>query len=161
MDEDALDFVLLAWREEGRWSVEALPARAATSMETLVHAARQQPSDGGAIAMVSVADEFFLVVRVQGDEERILLSDVAAAADWDLAREALERGGIPLPEEDDLDQVQPGGDLHVFADLGVDPTELELVCGDLELYPDEALARLAARAGFGEPFDLVVEALPD
>jgi putative tRNA adenosine deaminase-associated protein len=161
VDEGAIDFVLLAWREDGRWGVEALPNRAADSLDALVHTARQQPSDGGAIALVSVADDFFIAVRVQGDEERVLLSDVTAAQDWDLAREVLDSAGVPIPEGDDLDAVQPGGDLQLFADLGVDAIEIDLLCSDLELFPDEALGRIAARAGFGEQFDLAVESLPD
>ena len=61
--------------------------------------------------MVSVADDFFIAVRVFGDDERILLSDVTAAEDWPLAREVLERLELPLPDEDDLDTMQPAGDL--------------------------------------------------
>jgi putative tRNA adenosine deaminase-associated protein len=121
-----------------------------------------QPSDAGAIAVVSVDEDFFVAVRVHGTEERVLLSDVTAALDWPLAREAVEHAGLPMPDEDDdLDGVVPAGDLNLFADLGTDAAEIDLICADLELLPDEALGRIATKAGFGDKFDLALESLPD
>jgi putative tRNA adenosine deaminase-associated protein len=61
-------------------------------------------------------------------------------------------------EPDDLETVQPAGDLDIFADLGVSAMEVAAVCGDLELYPDEMLAQIAARIGFGPQFDQAVDA---
>ena len=49
--------------------------------------------------------------------------------------------------------MQPAGDLDIFADLGVAAMEVSAVCGDLELYPDEMLAQIASRIGFGPQFD--------
>jgi len=90
--------------------------------------------------------------RVFGEDERILLSDVTAAEDWPLAREVLERLELPMPDEDDLDQMQPAGDLSVFADLGVPAMEVAMLCEDADLYPDEMLDSIASRLGFGEEF---------
>jgi putative tRNA adenosine deaminase-associated protein len=160
MDEDALDFAIAAWREEGRWQVDVLPTRTTDSLDALVTALQAQPGDGGVLGFVSVAEEFFLAVRT-GGTTRFLLSDVAAADDWPLAREAVERMGVPMPEGEELDEIQPAGDLRIFDDLGVGPDEIDLLCGDLDLYPDEMLARVAARAGFGDLFDATLEGLPD
>jgi putative tRNA adenosine deaminase-associated protein len=60
---------------------------------------------------------------------------------------------IPVPDEDDLDQVLPVGDLSIFADLGVDEMELGALAGDLDLFPDEVLASIARRLGFGPAFE--------
>lgn len=160
MDDDAVDFALMAWREDGRWQVAALPPRAADSLDQLLHAVRQQPSDAGSIGLVSVADDFFLAVRVQGEHVRLLLSDVTAGHDWPLARDVLDHLGIPAPDADDLDAVQPAGDVMIFADLGLDPAEVDVLCNDLDLYPDEVLGSVAARLGFGEQYDAVLESLP-
>jgi putative tRNA adenosine deaminase-associated protein len=46
----------------------------------------------------------------------------------------------------------------MFADLGMSAMELSAVCSDLELYPDEILAQIAARIGFGQQFDQAVNA---
>jgi putative tRNA adenosine deaminase-associated protein len=161
LDEGALDFAIAAWIEEGRWLVDALPARATDSLDSLLTALRAQPGDGGVLGFVSIAEDFFLAVRVLGDRSRFLLSDVTAAQDWPLAREAVERLGLPMPEGDELDEVRPGGDMRIFDDLGLGPDEIDLLCGDLELYPDEMLASVATRIGFGDQFDAVLESLPD
>jgi putative tRNA adenosine deaminase-associated protein len=79
-------------------------------------------------------------------------SDVTAAEDWPLAREVLERLELPMPDEDDLDTMQPAGDLSVFADLGVPAMEVAMLCEDSDLYPDEMLDSIASRLGFGEEF---------
>ena len=54
------------------------------------------------------------------------------------------------------ESVEPAGDLDIFADLGFGSMELAAVCSDLELYPDEMLAQVAARIGFGPAFDRVM-----
>jgi len=156
-DATAPDFAVAAYREEGRWVVGTLPPSAAGGLEPLVHALRQQPAEGGAIGLVSVAEDFFVVVRVFGDDELILLSDVTAAQDWPLAREVLDRLDLPMPEGDELDQVQPAGDLGAFADLGLPPMEIAMICEDPDLYPDEMLGSIASRLGFGEEFERTLD----
>ncbi len=161
METEALDFAVAAWREEGRWLVDPLPARTTSSLDALVTVLRAQPGEAGVLGFVSVAEDFFLAVRVRGEEVRLLLSDVTAAHDWPLAHEVVDRLALPMPEGDELDEPRPAGDLRMFEDLGVGPDELDLLCADLDLYPDEMLARIAARIGFGEQFDATLEALPD
>ena len=60
----------------------------------------------------------------------------------------------PEPEDDG---VQPGGDLSIFADLGVSAMEVSAICSDLELYPDEMLEQIAAHIGFGTQFEQAVD----
>lgn len=161
MAEDTLvDFALVAFREDDQWQVGELPSRAAEDLDALVAAVRQQPSEGVTLALCSYGDDFFLVLRPRQDDVRILLSDVTAVGDWPIARQALEvlEDGEEDAEPDDLETVQPAGDLDIFADLGVAAMEVSAVCSDLELYPDEMLAQLAARIGFGPQFDQAVDA---
>jgi putative tRNA adenosine deaminase-associated protein len=156
-DLAATDFAVAVYREDGQWVVASLPPSAADGLEPLVHALRQQPAEGGSIGLVSVAEDFFVAVRVFGDDERILLSDVTAAHDWPLAREVLDRLGLPMPEGEELDQVQPAGDLTAFADLGLPPMEIAMICEDADLYPDEMLSSIASRLGFGEEFEQALD----
>jgi putative tRNA adenosine deaminase-associated protein len=109
--------------------------------------------------MCSYGDDFFLVVRPAGDDVRLLVSDVTAAGEWPVARQALELIGEPVPDEDDFEHVAPAGDLEIFADLGLGSMELSAVCSDMELYPDEMLGQIAARIGFGPQFDRAVDEL--
>jgi len=156
--EDTLvDFAVVAFREDGQWQVGSLPHRAAEDMPGLVAALRQQPTDGALLALCSYGDDFFLVLRPDGSDMRLLVSDVTAVGDWPIAREALELVGEAVPDEDDLEQGAPAGDLEIFADFGLGSMELTAVCSDLELYPDEMLGQIAARIGFGPQFDRAVD----
>jgi hypothetical protein len=64
---------------------------------------------------------------------------------------------IPVPEDEDLDQVLPVGDMSIFADLGIDEMELGALSGDLDLFPDEVLASLARRIGFGQALERALD----
>jgi putative tRNA adenosine deaminase-associated protein len=95
------------------------------------------------------------VIRPDGDDVRLMISDATAAGDWPVAREALDLVDEPQPEDDEA--AAPAGDLDIFADLGIDSMELVAVCSDLEAYPDEMLGQVAARIGFGPQFESVVD----
>lgn len=158
MPEDTLvDFAIVAFREDGQWHVGSLPHRAAGDIGALLAAVRQQPSEGATLALCSYGDDFFLVLRPDADDVRLLVSDVTAVGEWPVARQALELVGEPVPEGDDFEHVAPAGDLEIFSDLGLGSMELAAICSDLELYPDEMLGQIAARIGFGPQFDRAVE----
>ncbi len=161
MAEQAVDaYAVVVYRDEqGAWQAGLLPEALGDDLEGLVAAVRQQPSPGGAFALVDVADEFFVVVRVQSDSVRLLLSDVTAAVAWDLAAQVLDALDVAVPGEDDLDEVWPTGDLAIFQDLGLDEMELGAILSDVDAYADEMLASLARRLGFGEPYERVVDAV--
>ncbi len=154
---EEIDFAVAAYREDGRWQLDPLPRTVAGGLGSLVTVLRQRPADGGALGLVSVDEDFFLLVRVLGDDVRVLLSDVTAALDWPLAREAVER----LPDEvpGDVDNVQPAGDLDIVSDLGVDALSLGMICADLDRYPDEMLGEVADRIGFGEDFEQALDSV--
>lgn len=155
-DGASADFALVAVVEDGRWLVSALPPRLADDLHTLLTTLRQQPSESGAIGLVSYGDDFFVVARVRGEEVRLLLSDATAATEWLVAREVLDALDLPMSDEDDA--VMPAGDLEIFADFGLTAMELAALCADLDLYPDEVLAGVAARLGFKAQFEQLVEA---
>jgi putative tRNA adenosine deaminase-associated protein len=148
---DGIDFALAAYREEGVWQLQEVSDTVLGDIETLSHALRRLPGDGGALGLVAIDEDFFVLVRVAGPQTRVLLSDVTAADEWDLARSALEFLQVPVPEDDD-EQV-PAGDLDLLADLGMHAMDLGVLIDDFELYPDEMLSDIAGRLGFGELFD--------
>lgn len=157
-DPNAADFAVIVYREEDTWEAEVLPVALTEDLDGLIHALRQQPSIGGTIGLAAVGDDFFVALRVLGTNVSVFLSDVTASVDWPLARQVLDYLDIPLPDDEDLDQVLPAGDLSVFADLGVDEMELGALSGDLDLFPDEVLASLATRLGFGAPMERALDA---
>ena len=141
----ATDFAVAAYREDGRWVVATLPPSAADGLDRLVHAIRQQPGEGGSIGMVSVADDFFIAVRVFGDDERILLSDVTAARGLAAGAARSSSGSSSrCRTRTTSTPMQPAGDLAVFADLGVPAMEVAMLCEDADLYPDEMLDSIAS-----------------
>jgi putative tRNA adenosine deaminase-associated protein len=151
---EGVDFVLVAYREEGVWQLEELADDSVADFETLALELRRWPGDGGSLGLVSVDEDFFLLVRVLGPETRVLLSDVTAASDWPIARQALEHLELPLPEDDD-DQV-PAGDLGIVGDLGMGAMDMGALLDDFDLYPDEMLGDVARRLGFGSLYDEAV-----
>lgn len=158
---DAEAYAVLVFREDGQWQAGLLPEVLTEDLDGLIAAVRQQPGENGSFALVDVADEFFIVVRVQMGRVRLLLSDVTAAVAWDLAGQVVDALDLDVPGEDDMEEVWPAGDLSVFDDLGVDAMELGAILSDLDAYADEMLNVLARRLGFAQAYERVVDALVD
>lgn len=146
-----IDFALVAYREEGVWQVQPVSDDRADTLELFVEELRRWPGDFGSIGMISIDEDFFLIVRVAGLRVRVLLSDVTAATEWPIARDAVELIGLPQPDDDD-EQV-PAGDLSIVDDLGVDAMAMGALLDDYDLYPDEMLGDIARKLGFGSLFD--------
>jgi len=151
---EGVDFALAAFREEGIWTVAELAHDVIEDVDRLSHALRRFPGDGGAVGLVAVDEDFFLIVRVAGATTRILLSDVTAGDEWELAASAIDALGLPTPEDED-EQV-PAGDLDLLGDLGMGAMDMGVLLDDFDLYPDEMLSDVARRLGFGELFDEAV-----
>jgi len=156
-DVGSSDFAVVVYREDDAWEAEVLPAALTDNLDSLIHALRQQPSIGATIGLAAVGDDFFVALRVLGSQVSVFLSDLTASVDWDLARQVLDYLDIPVPDDEDLDQVLPAGDLSIFADLGIDEMELGAISGDLDLFPDEMLASIARRLGFGPALDRALD----
>ncbi|WP_240770265.1 tRNA adenosine deaminase-associated protein [Nocardioides sp. GY 10127] len=146
-----VDVALVAYREDGWWNVAELSDDDLEDVEDVAEALRELAPD--ALAMISVADEFFVLVRVAGPLTRVLLSDGTAAEEYDLATSVLDFLDLDDPEDDELSD--PVGDLDVLADLGIGAVEMEDLLDDTAEaeYLDEVLSDLAKRLGFGELFD--------
>jgi putative tRNA adenosine deaminase-associated protein len=159
-EQDSDTVAVVVYREDGAWQSGVLPERVGGDLDGLIQVLRQQPAENGAIGLVNVADEFFVALRVRGDEVRMVLSDVTAAVAWDLARQVVDRLGIEAPDDEDPDDVSPAGDVGIFADLGLDEMELGALLSDLDAYADEMLVSVADRLGFAEVYDRALEAQP-
>ena len=141
---DDIESSIVFWREEGVWQVSSLPARSAVSMDAFITALSRFPGEGGVFGAVTVGDDFFLLVRESGQGRWILLSDGAASWDWSLAEEAVDMLGL---SDDDVDEFEPAGDTRLLEEFGIKGEELELLCSDEGLYPDEQLTTIAERLG--------------
>ncbi len=151
---EGVDFAVVAYREEGVWQLQELAPDTVGDLDNFAKELRRWPGDGGSLGLVSVDEDFFVLVRVLGPRTKILLSDVTAATDWPIARAAVDALELPLP--DDEDEQAPAGDLAIVADLGMGAMDMGALLDDVELYPDEMLGDIASRLGFGSLYDEAV-----
>jgi putative tRNA adenosine deaminase-associated protein len=151
---EGVDFAVVAYREEGVWQVEEIDNHVAADLDGFTFELRRYPGDGGSLGLVSIDEDFFLLVRVLGAQTRILLSDVTAATDWPIARSVVDHLELPLP--DDEEDPEPAGDLGIVADLGLGAMDMGALLDDVDLYPDEMLSDIAAKLGFGRQYDELV-----
>jgi len=156
-DVTSNDFAVVAYQEDNLWKVGVLPPALTANLHDLILALRQQPSIGSTIGLAAVEDDFFVALRVVGGQVSVFLSDLTASVDWELARQVLRYLDLPVPLDEDLDQVLPAGDLSIFADLGVDEMELGALSGNLDQYPDQVLTSIAWRLGFGPAMERALD----
>jgi putative tRNA adenosine deaminase-associated protein len=149
----SVDFGCIAWHEDGRWDASAL--NSTRDIGLIIDALKSQQTNGGAIALIAIEDEFVIIGRVLGDQMQMMISDVTYALDYEVAAELVEILDLEFPQDED--ESQPGGDIDLLSDLGVGQMELLTILDDTELYPDEQLEAIANRLGFGEQFNQVIE----
>ena len=148
-----VDIAVAAWHEDGRWSLALLPD--AQDLPQILDRLKSQQTNGGALALLAIDEEFFIIIRVLGSHIKLYLSDITCAIDCEIAAELLEICDLDSPDEDD--EPFPAGDLDIISDLGVHRMELSTLCDDPDLFPDEQLEAIASRLGFGEDFAQLLE----
>lgn len=152
---DAVDFAIAAWREDGRWYTTVLPMTAVASFDAFVAALHALPADDGAFGFLSLDDEILMSVRVIGNEPAILISDGMSVFDWAIAKEAADSCDLDVVEEE-LEDFEPVGDIGLFSDFGFSETDVEMLCEDEDLYPDDQLRAIAKRLGFADQLTTIL-----
>ena len=153
MTDVTQDFAIEAWHEDGRWTIASLPDP--DDLPHIVDRLKKQQTNGGAVALISIDDEFFLAIRVLGTQVKFFISDISCAIDYEVAAEFLDLADIEQPEEED--EPLPAGDLDIFSDLGLQGMELSTLCDDADLFPDEQIEAIANRLGFAEDLSQLLE----
>jgi len=153
VSEQTQDFAIEAWHEDGRWSIASLPDP--DDLTHIIDRLKKQQTNGGAVALITIDDEFFLAIRVLGTHVKFFISDISCAIDYEVAAEFLELADLDQPEEDD--EPLPAGDLDIFSDLGLHSMELSTLCDDADLFPDEQVEAIANRLGFSEQLTELLE----
>ena len=152
-------YAVAAVREDGLWRCLRLAPEALVDLDTAITELRSLRSTGAVLGLLDVDDEFFVLLRPTPGGVALMVSDAAAALDYDVAADVLDLLRIDLPPDDDaLDDVWPEGDLNIIADLGLPADELEVLASQVELYPDEQLAAIGRRCGFADALAEVVDA---
>ena len=148
-DHNADDFGILAWREDDLWRASRLTIT--RDLGSIMDQLKAQQGDAGSIALIAIDEEFFIIARSTGRTMQMMLSDVTYAVEYEIAADLIDALDLPFPEDDD--DPQPGGDIDLLADFGINAMDLEIMSDDLEMYPEEQITSLAHRLGFGEQFD--------
>jgi putative tRNA adenosine deaminase-associated protein len=149
----SVDFGCIAWHEDGIWDATTLAST--RDIGLIIDALKNQQTNGGALALIAIEDEFVIIARALGDQMQMMISDVTYALDYEVAAELVEVLDLEFPQDED--ESQPGGDIDLLSDLGLGEMELLSILDDSELYPDEQLEAIANRLGFGEQFNQVIE----
>jgi putative tRNA adenosine deaminase-associated protein len=145
-------YAVAAFREGGVWRCDALPSAVLSDLSVLLSALRSQPPEGGPFVVANIDDEFFLIARSHGPRIDLLLSDLTASVEFPLAAQVLNRLGEDPPEDDELDEVWPIGELDLFSDLELGEDEMESILDDLDAYPEDMLDSVIKRIGLEDEF---------
>jgi putative tRNA adenosine deaminase-associated protein len=154
--EDDIDLIVALYREDGQPVALALDYDLANDLDGLITQLRRMPGDGGAVGLVSIASEVFVIVRVRGKHVQAFCSDAVAAADWPLARDVVDFLGGEVPEDDE--DSTPIGDLDILADAGLHDFELEAMAEDYDEDSATLVERIANRIKFGPEFGKALSA---
>ena len=156
-EDDEIDFVIAAYREDGQVYVQALSKELANDLEELIVQLRRLPGDAGALGFVSLVEEVFVLVRVRGQHVQVLLSDGSAAAEWPIARDVADYLNAEIPDDDE-EEAEPMGDLGLLADLGLSDFDMSGIIDNLDLSSDQMAVEVADKIKLGAEFRRVVEA---
>lgn len=148
--EDDVDLIIALYREDGQAVGMPLEYDLANDLDALIGQLRRIPGDGGAVALLSIASEVFVLVRVRGKHVQVFCSDAVAAADWPIARDVVDFLGVDVPEDEE--ESVPVGDLDILADAGLHDYELEAMAEDYEEDAATLVERIANRIKFGPEF---------
>jgi putative tRNA adenosine deaminase-associated protein len=154
--EPITGFAVAVVREDGRWRCSSLDPKALTELDAAITELTKMRSTGASFGLLAVDDEFFVIVRPSPRGASLLLSDAAAALDYDIAADVLDLLRVDPPDEDD-ESVWPEGELDILADLGLPAGELEVIVAEVDLYPDEQLQMIAQRCGFADEFAALLD----
>lgn len=143
-------FAIAVVREEGKWRCTSMESSALSDLDGAITELRKIRSTGAVFGLLDVDDQFFVILRPGPGGVRLLLSDSAAALDYDIAADALDVLRVEAPADYDDDEVWPEGALDILADIGLPAPELQVIVGEVDLYPDEQLQMIAQRCGFAD-----------
>jgi putative tRNA adenosine deaminase-associated protein len=143
-------------RSSGDWTGTELDLEDVESLDDLADLGREVDSDDGTVLLLlEEEDDWFGVVRVEGDDDpRVYVSDASETMRshvGSVLAAAVAEGLGDGEDEDEPDADLPAGpygDADLLTDLGVTGDDLNDLAITTGLSPSEAVATLAERLGF-------------
>ncbi|AXE37621.1 tRNA adenosine deaminase-associated protein [Acidipropionibacterium virtanenii] len=147
---DEIDLVVALYHDDGERIAVPLDSGLANDLDEFITQLRRIPGDAGAVGMISIDHQFYVIVRVRGRNVQVFLSDAVQGNDWPVARDVADYLGEDIPDADDDSEAI--GDFDLLSDAGISEFDMEAFA-DLDEDSDEVLGRIARRINFGPQFD--------
>ncbi|APT83826.1 hypothetical protein CAQU_00565 [Corynebacterium aquilae DSM 44791] len=148
---------MVVWTDN-EWAVNRFPIP--NTVEEAASRVRALRAEGTAFAVVTIANEYFTIVRPTPRGIEVFISDGFAALDDDFGTDALahideldstEDAYDELDDEDDGDPY-PIGNFGILADIGVAEPTLTVIADDPDMWATEQLAAIAEDLGCDTPW---------
>jgi putative tRNA adenosine deaminase-associated protein len=153
-------FAALIHRSADGWSGEEMLLDEIEDLDSLVEEVRDR-ADGLALLFLEEDDEYFAVVRVDGDSDaRTFISDVRAIDAFPLAARIMEdEVSVAVVDDDDSPPpaITPAGDPTIVADFGISSKALVELCGEEGLLPADVITAICAKAGCADVLEQIRE----
>ena len=159
MSQDFPDgYAVTVERTGGAWRVREFDDDF-SDLSTSVTAVRNLRAEGPAFALLTVEEDYLVIVRPGPSQTRVLISDATMAVDDDFAADILDEAGAEIPDidPDELDNVDAwaDGDFDILADLGLSEEQMSILLDD-DADPADLAQSIADELGFGDELDDVV-----
>ena len=69
-----VDFAVAAWHESDTWNLEILSDP--YNLGSIINELRSHQTNGGALGLIAIDEEFFILIRVLGSQISLFISDV-------------------------------------------------------------------------------------
>lgn len=154
-------------RSGGEWLASEIDLDDVETVEGVVDAVQQVETDDGIVLVFVEEENWFGVIRVEGDDEPRVYVSEAAEAMQSLVGEAvlsqlvedyrLSEGSDDEDEEDEpvVLPAEPIGEFGILDDLGIQPDDLNRLAEAIGTSPAAAVSFLADRLGFAEVLEAV------
>lgn len=144
------NFAVTVARVNATWQVRAFNDDY-SSLKRSIDAVRTLRAEGAAFAMLSIEDDYFVLVRLTPQGVKLLISDATAATEDDFAADILDELDADQPDPEDTPYAE--GDFDILADLGLSEQIMSIITDETDWWASEQLQRIAEELGFDDELE--------
>ncbi|MFA1425837.1 tRNA adenosine deaminase-associated protein [Corynebacterium diphtheriae] len=144
------NFAVTVARVNATWQVRAFNDDY-SSLKRSIDAVRTLRAEGAAFAMLSLEDDYFVLVRPTPQGVKLLISDATAATEDDFAADILDELDADQPDPEDTPYAE--GDFDILADLGLSEQIMSIITDETDWWASEQLQRIAEELGFDDELE--------
>lgn len=144
------NFAVTVARVNATWQVRAFNDDY-SSLKRSIDAVRTLRAEGAAFAMLSIEDDYFVLVRPTPQGVKLLISDATAATEDDFAADILDELDADQPDPEDTPYAE--GDFDILADLGLSEQIMSIITDETDWWASEQLQRITEELGFDDELE--------